>query len=220
VNHLTVTVFGAMAVALVSLDDALAQGSPASTAIDASLRAAVERKEVPGVVALIADRGHVLYQGAFGMADTATGRPLTADALFRIASMTKAITSTAAMQLVEQGRFGLDDPVAKYLPEFAGVKVFESFDAASGAYRLRPPSRPVTVRHILTHTSGLGYPFTSAIVRDFKPRPGEDYPSGRCCSIRASAGITAPAPMRSDGWSRKSPASRSKSISASASLPR
>jgi CubicO group peptidase (beta-lactamase class C family) len=100
------------------------------------------------------------------------------------------------------------------------VKVFESFDAASGAYRLRPPSRPVTVRHILTHTSGLGYPFTSAIVRDFKPRPGEDYPSGRCCSIRASAGITAPAPMRSDGWSRKSPASRSKTISASASLPR
>jgi CubicO group peptidase (beta-lactamase class C family) len=167
-----------MAVALVSVDDALAQGSPASTAIDASLRAAVERKEVPGVVALIADRRHVLYQGAFGMADAATGRPLTADALFRIASMTKAITSTAAMQLVEQGRFGLDDPVAKYLPEFAAVKVFESFDAASGAYRLRPPSRPVTVRHILTHTSGLGYPFTSAIVRDFKPRPGEDYQVG------------------------------------------
>ena len=177
-SRLTVTVFGAMAVALVSVDDALAQGSPASTAIDASLRAAVERKEVPGVVALIADRGHVLSQGAFGMADAATGRPLTTDALFRIASMTKAITSTAAMQLVEQGRFGLDDPVAEYLPEFAGVKVFESFDAASGAYRLRPPSRPVTVRHILTHTSGLGYPFTSAIVRDFKPRPGEDYPVG------------------------------------------
>jgi CubicO group peptidase (beta-lactamase class C family) len=177
VNPLTATVVAAMAVALVvSLDDAFAQGSPESAAIDASLRGAVERKEVPGVVALIADRRHVLYQGAFGMADAATGRPLTADALFRIASMTKAITSTAAMQLVEQGRFGLDDPVAKYLPEFAGVKVFESFDAASGAYRLRPPSRPVTVRHILTHTSGLGYPFTSAIVRDFKPRPGEDYP--------------------------------------------
>jgi CubicO group peptidase (beta-lactamase class C family) len=179
VNQLAVTVVGAMAVALVACpDDALAQGSPAITAIDASLRAAVERKEVPGVVALIADRRHVLYLGAFGMADTATGRPLTTDALFRIASMTKAITSTAAMQLVEQGRFGLDDPVAAYLPEFAGVKVFESFDAASGAYRLRPPSRPVTVRHILTHTSGLGYPFTSAIVRDFKPRSGEDYPVG------------------------------------------
>ena len=108
-NQLNVTVLAAMAVAFVaSLDDALAQGSPASAAIDASLRAAVERKEVPGVVALIADRRHVLYQGTFGMADAATGRPLTADALFRIASMTKAITSTAAMQLVEQGRFGLE----------------------------------------------------------------------------------------------------------------
>jgi CubicO group peptidase (beta-lactamase class C family) len=133
---------------------------------------------VPGVVALVTDRRRVLYQGAFGVADVSTGRALTADALFRIASMTKAITSMAAMQLIEQGRFGLDDPVEKYLPEFANLKVFESFDAATGAYRLRPASRPPTVRHILTHTSGLGYPFTSAILRDFKPQPGENYPFG------------------------------------------
>jgi CubicO group peptidase (beta-lactamase class C family) len=82
------------------------------------------------------------------------------------------------MQLFEQGRFGLDDPVEKYLPELANAKVFESFDPATGAYRLRPASRPMTVRHILTHTSGLGYPFTSAILRDFKPQPGENYPFG------------------------------------------
>jgi Beta-lactamase len=107
-----------------------------------------------------------------------TGRALMADALFRIASMTKAITSVAAMQLIEQGRFGLDDPVEKYPPEFAGLKVFESFDAATGAYRLRPASKPPTTRHVLTHTSGLGYPFTSAILRDFKPQPGENYPFG------------------------------------------
>ncbi len=149
-----------------------------SAAIDASLRAAVERKDVPGVVALVTDRQRVLYQGAFGVADVATGRALTADALFRIASMTKAVTSLAAMQLVEQGRFGLDDPVEKYLPEFAGLKVFESFDAATGEYRLRPASRPPTVRHVLTHTSGLAYPFTSATWRDFKPRAGETYPFG------------------------------------------
>ncbi len=121
------------------------------------------------MVALVTDRRRVLYQGAFGVADVSTGRALTADAVFRIASMTKPITSAAAMQLIEQGRFGLDDPVEKYLPEFANLKVFESFDAATGAYRLRPASRPPTVRHILTHTSGLGYPFTSAILRDFKP---------------------------------------------------
>ncbi len=155
-----------------------AQHSPASTALDTSLRGAVESKDVPGVVALITDRERVLYQSAFGVADVANGRPLTSDALFRIASMTKPVTSVALMQLIEQGRLGLDDPAEKYLPELAGLKVFESFDAASGAYVLRPASRPPTVKHFLTHTSGLAYPFTSAIWRDFKPAAGEKYPFG------------------------------------------
>src|SRR4051794_14804720 len=157
---------------------ASAQNSPASLALDASLRSAVERKDVPGVVALVTDRDKVLYQSAFGVADVSTGRPLTSDALFRIASMTKAITSVALMQLIEQGRLGLDDPAEKYLPELAGLKVFESFDAATGAYQLRPASRPPTVKHFLTHTSGLAYPFTSTIWRDFKPGAGEKYPFG------------------------------------------
>src|SRR5437763_14356639 len=108
-----------------------AQTSPANAAIDTSLRAAVERKDVPGVVALVTDRERVLYQGAFGVADVSTGRPLTQDALFRIASMTKPVTSLALMQLVEQGRLGLDDPAEKYLPELAELKIFESFDAAT-----------------------------------------------------------------------------------------
>ena len=146
--------------------------------IDSSLREAIERKDVPGVVALVTDRERVLYQGAFGVADVATGRPLTQDALFRIASMTKPITSVALMQLFEQGRIGLDDPASKYLPELAELKVFESFDATRRAYKLRAASRPATVRHFLTHTSGLAYPFTSEIWRDFKPRAGETYPFG------------------------------------------
>ena len=152
--------------------------SPEGAALDASLRGAVERKDVPGVVALVTDRAHVLYQGAFGVADVATGRPLTDDALFRIASMTKPVTSVALMQLVEQGKIGLDDPAEKYLPELANPKVIESFNAATGDYRLRPASRPPTVKHFLTHTSGLAYPFTSAIWRDFKPHAGETYPFG------------------------------------------
>src|SRR6187399_1758418 len=155
-----------------------AQISPASIALDNSLREAVERKDVPGVVALVTDRDRVLYQSAFGVADVSTGRPLTSDALFRIASMTKPITSVALMQLIEQGRLGLDDPAEKYLPELVGLKVFVSFDAATGAYQLRPASRPATVRHFLTHTSGLAYPFTSATWRDFKPKAGETYPFG------------------------------------------
>src|SRR5262245_35858482 len=175
----TAEVVATMSVAMAALTGAAgAQNSPENTAIDSSLREAVERKDVPGVVALVTDRERVLYQGAFGVADVATGRPLTQDAMFRIASMTKPVTSVALMQLVEQGRIGLDDPASKYLPELAELKVFESFDPATGAYKLRPASKPATVRHFLTHTSGLDYPFTSEIWPDFKPRAGETYPFG------------------------------------------
>src|SRR5207244_6398395 len=129
-------------------------------------REAIERNDVPGVVALVTDRERVLYQGVFGVADVSSGRPLAKDSMFRIASMTKPITSVALMQLVEQGKIGLDDPASKYLPELAELKLFESFDPATGAYKVRPASWPATVRHFLTHTSGLAYPFTSEIWRD------------------------------------------------------
>ena len=146
--------------------------------VDGLLRGAVERKEFAGVVAMAADRNRVIYQGAFGLADIGEGRPLKLDSLFRIASMTKAITSAAAMQLVEQGRLAIDDPVEKYLPQFAKLSVFESFDADTGAYKVRPATKSVTASHLFTHTSGLGYGFTSPTVRDFKPRAGEEYPVG------------------------------------------
>jgi CubicO group peptidase (beta-lactamase class C family) len=82
------------------------------------------------------------------------------------------------MQLIEQGRFGLDDPVEKYLPSFSRLQVFESFNPATGAYKLHQTTRIATVRHLMTHTSGLGHPITSATLRDFKPHAGEDYPVG------------------------------------------
>jgi methyl acetate hydrolase len=141
--------------------------------IDDTLRDAAERKEIPGVVAMAADRNGVIYQGAFGMADIADARSLKHDALFRLASMTKPITAVAAMQLVEQGRIGLDAPIERYFPEFASQVVLESFDAATGAYKLRPATRSITVRHLFTHTSGLGYRFTSPTLRDYKPRAGD-----------------------------------------------
>jgi methyl acetate hydrolase len=156
----------------------LAANAQEIPAIDAVMRDAVERKDIAGVVAMAADRRGAIYQGAFGAANAATGRPMTLDALFRIASMTKAVTSTAAMQLAEQGRFAIEDPVEKYLPQFAKVPVFVSFDGATGAYRLRPTNKTVTIRHLFTHTSGFGYGFTNPIVRDFKPRAGEEYPVG------------------------------------------
>jgi methyl acetate hydrolase len=152
--------------------------SSSSLTIDDAMRDAVARKEVTGVVVAAADRKGIIYQGAFGVADIADARPLQLDSMFRIASMTKAITSTAALQLVEQGRFAIEDPVEKYLPQFAKLPVVESFDGGTGKYKLRPATKSVTVRHLLTHTSGLGYPFTDPITRDFKPRAGEEYPVG------------------------------------------
>ena len=150
----------------------------AAKSLDAELAAAVTRGDVPGLVAMAATPDGTLYQAAFGIADAAHGRTMSADALFRIASMTKAVTSVAAMQLYEGHRFALDDPAEKYLPELAHLMVFQAFDSATGAYRLHPASKQVTIRHLLTHTSGLGYAFTSPIVRDFKPRDGEKYAAG------------------------------------------
>ncbi|HWW86252.1 MAG TPA: serine hydrolase domain-containing protein [Vicinamibacterales bacterium] len=150
-----------------------------TASLDEKLAATVKRGDVPGgLVVAAATKDRVLYQGAFGKAEDARERPMTLDAIFRIASMTKAVTCVAAMQLYEQGRFTLDDPAEKYLPELANLSVFESFDAGSGAYKVRPARNTVTIRHLFTHTSGLGYGFTSATVRDFKPREGEKYAAG------------------------------------------
>jgi methyl acetate hydrolase len=154
------------------------QSQSFSAAIDAAMHDAVARKDVAGVVVMAADRKGIIYEGAFGVADIAEARPLKLDSMFRIASMTKAITTAAALQLVEQGKFAIEDPVELYLPQFYKAPVFESFDAATGDYKLRPARTAVTVRHLMTHTSGLAYPFTDPTTRDFKPRPGEEYPVG------------------------------------------
>jgi len=146
--------------------------------IDQELRAAIERHDVPGVVAMAATKNRILYQGAFGMADVATARRMSTDVIFRLMSMTKVVTSVAAMQLVERGRLGLDDPVEIYLPSFARLWVFDSFESESGDYRLRRATARVTLRHLLTHTSGLGYAFTSPILRDFKPKNSDQNPVG------------------------------------------
>jgi methyl acetate hydrolase len=155
-----------------------ANAQPSIARIDDALRGAVERGDVPGVVALVTNREGVIYRGAFGVADVASKRSMAVDSMFRIASMTKAVSSVALMQLVEQGKLGLEDAVDEYLPEMSKLPVFESFDTKTGEYKLRPSTKPITVRHVLTHTSGLGYPFTSATLRDFKPRSGESYAHG------------------------------------------
>jgi len=132
-----------------------------TTKIDERLRAAVERGDVPGVVAMAATRGEVVYEGAFGRRALPDGDPMTSDTMFWIASMTKAITSMAAMQLVEQGKLTLDVPIAHVLPELSAPQVLTGF-GPSGEPQLRPAKGSITLRHLLTHTSGFVYDIWNA----------------------------------------------------------
>ncbi|MEE2792747.1 MAG: serine hydrolase domain-containing protein [Acidobacteriota bacterium] len=123
---------------------------------------AVDQEEVAGAVTLVARLGRVGHLEAVGWRDATRGAPMETDTLFRIASMTKAVTSVAAMQLYESGSLLLSDPVSRYLPEFADMQVLiPSGEQSGGGYKLEPASGPITIRHLLTHTSGLSYRFLS-----------------------------------------------------------
>lgn len=126
------------------------------TGMEATLQKAVESGRIPGIVALAATRDGPVFEGAFGVRALGHSAPMTPDTVFALASMTKAVTSVAAMQLVEEGRLQLDDPIAALLPEAAEARVLEGFDAA-GEPVLRPARGAVTLRHLLTHTAGYGY---------------------------------------------------------------
>jgi CubicO group peptidase (beta-lactamase class C family) len=131
----------------------------------------VDTGRVPGVVALIVDEKKVLYSCAFGKQNVAKDIDMREDSIFRIASMTKPITSVAVMQLVEQGKLGLNDPVSKYLPDLAKPEVFKRFDE-SGELVTKPAEGP-TIRHLLTHTSGYGYGFCNHTLRRMQQKTGK-----------------------------------------------
>ena len=164
---------------------AAAQGGAAqSRQIDAVLRRAADTKEVPGVVAVAANDKSVIYEGAFGTRDLAKGPAMTVDTIFRLASMTKAVTSVAAMQLVEQGRLLLDQPIGGVLPELSAPQVLEGFDDA-GAPRLRPAKQPITLRHLLTHTTGFGYEvWDPGLIRYVKASGTPSGTTGKLASLR------------------------------------
>lgn len=134
-----------------------------STALDALLKKGTEGGEIPGVVAVAADRSGVIYEGASGVRAHGGTTPMTLDTFACFASMTKAITGAAAMQLVEQGRLDLDAPAAKVLPELGKIQVRTGW-AADGKAILRAPRSPVTLRNLLTHTSGFAYEIFNADV--------------------------------------------------------
>ena len=125
--------------------------------IDAMLLRAVTEENIPGAVALIARNGKIAFHKAYGMADNTSKRGLKKDDIFRIASQTKAITSTAVMILWEEGRFRLDDPISMFIPEFKEAQILDTFNEADTTYTTKPSEKEITIRHLISHTSGIGY---------------------------------------------------------------
>ena len=135
---------------------AYASESKLKASADAILKAATDSGDVPGVVAMATNRSGTIYEGAFGTRQAGADNPMTADTVVWIASMTKALTGAAAMQQVERGKLQLDTPAHKILPQLKESRVLTGFDSA-GQPVTRPPKRDVTLRHLLTHTSGHSY---------------------------------------------------------------
>jgi methyl acetate hydrolase len=134
-----------------------------SARIDRVLDDLVKSGGAPGVVAMAVNERGPFYQGAAGSKGVGRNEPMTVDTIFWYASMTKALVAAGAMQLVEQGRLELDEPASNVLPELASVKVLEGFEA-DGTPKLRPASRPITPRQLLTHTAGYGYNWANGVI--------------------------------------------------------
>ena len=132
--------------------------------IDTYLQQAVQNTQIPGLVALAVDKDHVIYSTAVGRRNVAGDEPTTLNTIFRLASMTKPVAATAIMMLVEKGVLSLDDPISTYVPEFANREVIEQFDVTDGSHTTRPATGEVTIRHLLSHSSGLAYGFASDVV--------------------------------------------------------
>ncbi|MBC3194704.1 beta-lactamase family protein [Pseudonocardia sp. C8] len=139
--------------------------------IDTVLQEAVDNGAVPHVAAIVADADGVVYEGAAGVRHTDSGpQPVSTGTHFRIMSMTKIVATVAALQQVERGALDLAAPVASYVPDFAEVQVLEGFDGDTP--RLRAPKTPATVKHLITHTSGLGYWFWNAELKKYEEVTG------------------------------------------------
>ncbi len=154
------------------------------TLIDALLRTSVDRGHLPGVAATAANRDGPIYEGAFGARNVGTGAAMAPDSVIWIASMTKAVTCLAALQLVERGALDLDAPLVELLPELDETRVLDGF-GPDGAPRLRPPARPIALKHLLTHTAGFGYDVWNAELSRYVTVSGvPPIASGRNAALR------------------------------------
>jgi methyl acetate hydrolase len=161
---LLLTAVAAVAVPARTADSQAYALQDTSDALQQVLAAAVDRQDTPGAVGLVVDKNGVLFEGAAGKSDVAKNTPLRTDAIFDIQSMTKPVASVAAMMLVEQGKLSLEDPVSKYLPSFDKLQVITKFNEADGTYETCLARQVMTVRHLMTQTSGIGYPLSNPII--------------------------------------------------------
>ncbi|MBT5874307.1 MAG: beta-lactamase family protein [Candidatus Latescibacteria bacterium] len=162
-------------------------------ALDDVLRSSVDAGEVPGAVAMVVDRDSILYSNAVGVMDSAGTEAMRLDAIFRIFSMTKPITSLGIMILQEEGLLSLDDPASDYLPELADREVLVSVDTDNSSAITRPASRPITIRDLLRHTSGFGYAFSSPEVLEISSNssiPAREYPILHDPGVRWTYGMS------------------------------
>lgn len=159
-----------------------ARGLRGAGGIDETLRTGLERHKIPAAVGMVSVNGKITYQGAFGTRDAASGVKVSTDSIFAIASMTKAITSAAAMQLVDQGKLKLNEPAAKHIPEFARLQVLDGYDS-SGKPVLRPVRTPVTLKHLLTHTSGFCYDTWSEEMVHYEKASGTSVAPGQVAPL-------------------------------------
>src|SRR5688572_8202887 len=132
-----------------------------ASAISAVLKSATDRGDVPGVAVAVVNKDGLLYNEAAGKSRTLANTPMAKDTIFNMASMTKPVTSVAIMMLIDEGKLKLDDDVATYLPKWKDPLVISKFNEADATYETRPAKRAITIRHLLTHTSGIGYGFSS-----------------------------------------------------------
>ena len=127
--------------------------------IDNLINSFIDDNQIPGAVVLVGDNKNILYQKSFGIKNPITNDKYQINDIFRIASMTKAITSVGVIKLWEKGKIGLDDPIEKYIPEFKNVQILDSYNKKDTTYSTIHASKSITIRQLLTHTSGIGYDF-------------------------------------------------------------
>jgi methyl acetate hydrolase len=140
--------------------------------INQLLQSAVESGEIPGVVAIVANRDRILYHQSFGKMDLENDLDMRKESIFSIASMTKPVTSVAVMMLYEEGKLDLDDPISQYMPRMKYLEVITSFNEDDGTYTIQDTERQVTIRHLLTHTSGFGYSFSNRVLSGLEEKTG------------------------------------------------